>query len=170
MVLNEVFAKVYSDGYKDGYTDCANEIEYVDLGLPSGTLWAADYERKYGEIVHLPYTRAFLSCIPTVEQWRELISKCHWEFKGHREESKRHLVCTGPNGNSICFCQNETQEDEDNIESFVPLYFWINDTNDSSKNVVFMDCKCDKSKWKFKFVQKESHKGDKFPLRLVRNR
>ena len=54
-VLKEAFAKVYADGYRDGYKDCLDHVsvnlrisntEYVDLGLPSGTLWSADYERK----------------------------------------------------------------------------------------------------------------------------
>ena len=53
-VLKEAFAKVYADGYRDGYKDREDEIpvdirgnktEYVDLGLPSGTLWSTDYER-----------------------------------------------------------------------------------------------------------------------------
>ena len=46
-VLKEAFAKVFADGYRDGYKDCKEEIpvdlsddevDYVDLGLPSGTL------------------------------------------------------------------------------------------------------------------------------------
>ena len=50
-VLKEAFAKVYADGYRDGYKDRENEIpvdlrlsqtEFIDLGLPSGTLWAND--------------------------------------------------------------------------------------------------------------------------------
>ena len=53
-VLKEAFAKVYADGYRDGYKDREEEIpvnmrpnqtKYVDLGLPSGTLWSDDYER-----------------------------------------------------------------------------------------------------------------------------
>ena len=167
-VLRGALAKVYVDGYKEGCIECVDRTEYIDLGLPSGTLWATDYEKIYGEIIYLRYTEAFLLDIPTIDQWRELKKLCHWEFKGNREESKRHLVCTGPNGNSICFYQNEFQE-EDNIESFVPLYFWINDRM-SSKTAVFMDCKDDRLNWKFNFKQVKPNKGDKFPLRFVRNK
>ena len=48
-VLTSAIAQAYADGYKDGYRDREEEIpvdirfkktEYVDLGLPSGTLWA----------------------------------------------------------------------------------------------------------------------------------
>ena len=50
-VLKEAFAKVYADGYRDGFRDCKENVsvnlhfsktEYVDLGLPSGTLWSTD--------------------------------------------------------------------------------------------------------------------------------
>ena len=167
-VLKETFAKVYSDGYKKGYSDCESETEYIDLGLPSGTLWAADYERKYGEILYLRYTKAFLPDIPTTEQWRELISKCSWEFKGNREEDKRHLVCTGPNGNSILFFQTVFPAAK---EDFAPVYFWINDIKKGiPRNVVFMDCKDIYPDLKFKFEQKEINGEYRLPVRLVRNK
>ena len=58
-VLKEAFAKVYADGYRDGYRDCKENVsvnlhfcntEYVDLGLPSGTLWSTDYEKENGSL------------------------------------------------------------------------------------------------------------------------
>ena len=54
-VLKEAFAKVYADGYRDGYKDCEEDIPvslgnnqtvFVDLGLPSGTLWSTDYKKR----------------------------------------------------------------------------------------------------------------------------
>ena len=67
--MNELMAKAiaqaYADGYRDGYCERQQEIpvdlrdnktEYVDLGLSSGTLWSADYERENGnplaELIH----------------------------------------------------------------------------------------------------------------------
>ena len=165
-VLKETFAKIYSDGYKEGYNDCESKTEYIDLGLPSGTLWASDYERKYGEIVYLPYSKAFLSDIPTVEQWRELTTKCRWEFRGDKEEGKRLLACTGPNGNSVLFFQTVFPADKEN---FAPVNFWINDTKrELSKNIVFMDFKYVKPDLKFYFEQKEINEEYRLPLRLVR--
>ncbi|MDD6016999.1 MAG: hypothetical protein PUC18_12130, partial [Prevotellaceae bacterium] len=66
-VMIQAIAQAYRDGYQDGYKDCEREIplevqkdktEFVDLGLPSGTLWAADYEKKDGKWMYLPYEKA----------------------------------------------------------------------------------------------------------------
>ena len=58
----------YEEGYKDGYKDGVSnleplilqgnheDIEYVDLGLPSGTKWPSDYLRdKNGKILYLNF-------------------------------------------------------------------------------------------------------------------
>ena len=54
------------------------KTEYVDLGLPSRTLWSTDYEHKQGEggYLFLPYEKAENFKLPTKEQWEELFSKC----------------------------------------------------------------------------------------------
>lgn len=62
-VLNEVVAQAYMDGFRDGYKTREeipvnlhdNTTEYVDLGLPSGTLWAADYEKEGEDIIYRNY-------------------------------------------------------------------------------------------------------------------
>ena len=64
--ITKAIADAYVEGYKAGYKDREEEIpmdlrdnktEYVDLGLPSGTLWASDYEKSNGEYIYcLLYT------------------------------------------------------------------------------------------------------------------
>lgn len=86
---NKVFvyalAEAYKDGYRDGYNDHKanpmaelvndyDEVEYVDLGLPSGTLWSKDYLRKDGKIIYLPFCEARKFALPTEEQWKELVN------------------------------------------------------------------------------------------------
>ena len=87
-VLKEAFAKVYADGYRDGYKDCQNEIpvelrsnqtEFVDLGLPSGTLWSGEYEKEKDSLRYAPFDKAKTMMIPTKEQCEELLSYCKWE-------------------------------------------------------------------------------------------
>lgn len=65
--ITKAIAQAYADGYRDGYKDREEEIpvdlrdnktEYVDLGLPSGTLWSNDYEKENGETLYLPYGEA----------------------------------------------------------------------------------------------------------------
>lgn len=112
-VLKEALAKVYADGYRDGYKDREaempvnlrhNETEFVDLGLPSGTLWAKEYEKDSNEIMYLPYQETKQFQLPTEEMWKELLETCKW--KGDYSSSGLSfygVVCIGPNGNSIKF-------------------------------------------------------------------
>lgn len=174
-ILKEALAKVYADGYRAGYKDCEDEIpvdirgnntEYVDLGLPSGTLWANDYVRLNNRIRYFSYDSALMLKLPTNEQWSELVSKCHWEFKGAQNKNQRHLKCIGPNGNSISFFITDIPDDDESIESSTPIHFWLNKTNnDLSNNIVFMDYDVMKEKLKHKLVK--FTEDSKYPIRLV---
>lgn len=73
----------------------SNSIQqYVDLGLPSGTLWKSANEKggfySYDEAIN-----KFGDKLPTMEQWEELRGMCTWSWTG-----KGYKV-TGDNGNSI---------------------------------------------------------------------
>ena len=71
---------------------------YVDLGLPSGTLWKAVNES--GGDGFFPYNEAvsqFGGQLPTKEQWEELKDYCEWTW---REPHGGYKV-TGPNGKFI---------------------------------------------------------------------
>lgn len=66
---------------------------YIDLGLPSGTLWKDKNESGYYN-----YNQAmnqFGKRLPTKEQLEELITDCHWTWDGGG------FKVTGPNGESI---------------------------------------------------------------------
>ena len=71
-------------------------LGFVDLGLPSGTLWknsneGGDYTRyTYDEAV-----RKFGNKLPTKQQLEELENKCTWTWIGSGYK------VTGPNGESI---------------------------------------------------------------------
>ena len=70
--------------------------QYVDLGLPSGTLWYAKNEG--GDYARYTYDEAvskFGNKLPTKEQLEELKNQCTWTWTG----SGYKVV--GPNGNSI---------------------------------------------------------------------
>jgi hypothetical protein len=104
--IDKAIAQAYADGYRDGYKDREEEIpvdlrdnktEYVDLGLPSGTLWAKDFEKDGGNTLFVPYTQAKRYNIPTREQWEELVNCCEWGFYGQL------LRCTGKNGETLDF-------------------------------------------------------------------
>lgn len=91
-------------------------LKYIDLGLPSGTLWA---DRNMG--ASAVYDCGILcskdeaeGCLPTYKQCAELIEKC--EFASCLMPDSNGMMCncikvTGPNGNSIFFpCTTEVDE------------------------------------------------------------
>ena len=133
--IDKVIAQAYADGYRDGYKDREEEIpvdfrdnqtEYVDLGLPSGTLWAKDYERKNGEVIFLPYCQTIELSLPTKERWNELFSLCHWEYT-YLSNSSSKYDCIGPNGNFIAFYSHGYSLIGSRIEYQNRNYFWLND-------------------------------------------
>ena len=74
---------------------------YVDLGLPSGTLWRTTNEPNpadtndfytYDEAV-----AAFGNKLPDKLQINELIVNCQWAF----DEGNHTVIATGPNGNTL---------------------------------------------------------------------
>lgn len=67
--------------------------DYVDLGLPSGTLW-----ESIGEQGYYTYDEAiskFADALPTKEQFDELIRACTWTWVGDGYDVE------GPNENAI---------------------------------------------------------------------
>ena len=69
---------------------------YVDLGLPSGTLWKKSNEG--GDFAHYTFDEAikdFGKSLPTEKQLIELKNECDWTWIGNGYK------VTGPNGNSI---------------------------------------------------------------------
>lgn len=72
---------------------------FVDLGLASGTLWAAENARKDGRL-HFTYddaVEAFGESLPNVKQFCELKRECTWTW----DFSRKGYKVTGKNGNSI---------------------------------------------------------------------
>ena len=74
------------------------ENSFVDLGLPSGTLWKA--ESELGLYTYQEANEMFVSeeeHLPTYEQLFELKQECMWW------KTETGYMLTGPNGNSITF-------------------------------------------------------------------
>ena len=67
---------------------------FVDLGLPSGTLWK-DINEEGGFYTYDQAVSKFGNKLPTKEQFKELENSCQWTWNGSGYK------VTGPNGNSI---------------------------------------------------------------------
>lgn len=68
--------------------------QYVDLGLPSGTLWKAENE-GIGYFSYYDAKNNFGENLPTLNQLKELINVCEWRWMGNGFD------VVGPNGNYI---------------------------------------------------------------------
>ena len=71
------------------------DMQWIDLGLPSGTLWAdrnADGYHTYGEAV-----LKFGDSLPSARQMAELMECCAIKW----DDDRKGLSVTGRNGNSI---------------------------------------------------------------------
>ena len=66
---------------------------YVDLGLPSGTLWKAENEE--GLMDFNTAKKKFKKRMPAISQWEELLKYCKWSWTGNGYE------VIGPNGAMI---------------------------------------------------------------------
>lgn len=75
------------------------EEKFIDLGLPSGTIWS---DRNVGAETIMDNGKYFSFSeaqkqgnVPNKDQFQELIDECEWTWKDKGYE------VTGPNGNSI---------------------------------------------------------------------
>lgn len=171
-VLTSAIAQAYADGYKDGYRDREEEIpvdirfnttEYVDLGLPSGTMWAKEFEQNGDNVQYFPYCEASSLPLPTEEQWNELLSLCKWEFT-YVNDYTRKYDCIGPNGKVITFKSHGFHKVDGIKEQGERIYFWLNDPSEEpDKKVVYMFY----DRGEIKTISK-SFMGFKYPVRLVR--
>ena len=70
-----------------------DDSEWVNIGLPSGTLWKSANEP--GIFGYYDATSRYGSCLPTKEELQELKDVCQWLWTGSG------FKVTGPNGKSI---------------------------------------------------------------------
>lgn len=178
--LNKVIVEAYMAGYNSGYQDgydkvvketSSDDIEYVDLGLPSGTLWSSNYlEDENNETVYVLQEKSKAFDIPTVEQWHELVRECRWEQKSERIDDSYGFyhyhdwaICLGPNGNRIIFEKTGLYEIQTEKVRTNEVLFWLKKGKNSqcnSANITFCT---------IKITSKNEFSGYRLPIRLVKN-
>jgi hypothetical protein len=132
--LTNVIEQAYKDGYNEGYNDAIangkdnapedlnDGVEYVDLGLPSGTLWSSNYLKKDKDILYLSYVEACKYNIPTKEQFEELVKYC--TIIPNANNSGLNYI--GPNGKYFILYYCFTYQG-DNSSYSRNCRFWIKD-------------------------------------------
>ena len=115
--------------------------DYVDLGLPSGTLWETKNEYKPdGTISGNPYfafdeaLQQFGANLPSSDQFDELLEECEWLWDADGE-----YEIVGPNGNSIIL-SGLGFEDRGLQSAFLVVHdhlYWTSDNDDSNRACYF---------------------------------
>jgi hypothetical protein len=131
--LSAVVEKAFADGYDAGYKNAMAElkvepaleedgIKFVDLGLPSGTLWASDYlKNKNGDYMLLNSYEASPLSLPTKEQIEELLSCCNVSLK---------TLTPSTNNNNLVY-----KLERNNKKLYLsPKSFWLKEYDSSNPN------------------------------------
>ncbi len=143
---------------------------YVDLGLPSGTLWK-DNNEVCGLITYDQAVNFYGNSLPTKEQFEELINNCLWIWNGYG------YTVQGRNGNNISLPAEGFKHLRENIVYNIRITgdYWSSTLSDENME----------NAWGLYFCTTEKHSGftpgDKFvndysdrntccSIRLVRNK
>ena len=132
----------------------APESDVVDLGLPSGTLWAKGFEKDDDNSMYFPYIQTKRYNIPTKKQWEELVTDCKWGvFNGV-------VRCTGKNGAWIDF--GKTGGLSPSYNDGHKSYLWLSGDSIDAQNELACIYDADRK------VIEKAFMGYKYPIRQVK--
>ena len=103
-------------------------IKWVDLGLPSGRLWAS--ENVDGYYTYDQAVELFGDYLPKGVAFAELIEECKVEWN----PNAKGLDVTGPNGNSIFLPAAGRIQDRGKTEVRISVYSWSNSLSKAFPN------------------------------------
>ena len=177
--LTKVVADAYMAGYNAGYQagvdkvakdSVSEETEFVDLGLPSGTLWSSDYVKDdNGKVIYVTQENNAAYEIPTYEQFKELMDECKWEQKSEKNWTESGFyywhewaICLGPNGNKITFEKTGYYEATDSLTRTSEIFFWLNNKEYFHNNCASITFNS------LNIGSEKMFSGYKLPIRLVK--
>lgn len=163
--IERAYAKGFADGFEEGQNNkepfIEDNVEYVDLGLPSGTKWSKEYIRGENNLFkRFTYDEAAMVNIPTSEQFQELVNCCNWKniMDGNIVTS---VKITGINGNYISLDQ-EFYSTYIGSNKEVPKFWIKTESNLSNGNFRLSLNLSSQHRVGYSFM------GEKFPLMLVK--
>lgn len=107
--------------------------EYVDLGLPSGTLWKSRNESG-GFYTYKEAISKYSYRLPTKTQFEELAQYCSFV------RTDKDYKVIGPNGNYIIMPSGGHREWTGNVEGFSCGYYWTSTSNGTERVFFFFTC------------------------------
>lgn len=139
-----------------------NTLKFVNLGLPSDKLWAAEnIKDENGNEVYFSFDKAvetFGKNLPSKEDWKELFDNSSYSWN---EERKGYDVI-GPNGNSIFLPAAGYRNGVSVRDVGSDGYYWSSSVYDENVayNVLFYD--------RYLHPQLVGYRCNGFAVRLVR--
>lgn len=130
------------------------EQGWMDLGLPSGTLWKNENEAGKSVFTYEQATKR--GRLPTKEQWQELKDICQWTREGNR------YIITAPNGESISLPFISYYRLGEYCNDITP-YWCYDDAGDNNHAYIFY---IDKNSNRQNFIQIQKNEY-RIPVRLV---
>ena len=92
--------------------------KYIDLDLPSKTLWADWYHVVNGKLDRYRFFNGNDKLVPTLDQVQELIDNCIWKVMG------KYAYCVGRNGKSLRWIRYESCS----LSNWCPyIALWVRD-------------------------------------------
>ena len=180
-LLVKAIAQAYADGYRDGLKDrdegiassnSDSSMQFVDLRLPSGTMWSTKLIGEDDFADYLSYADAASFELPTIEQVEELANNCRWQG----DYSSTGLTfygakCIGKNGKEI-YIRSWGYKEGDRLcrHGFGTdtIFFWIRneEEGDEMKAIILYNVKDEKPQ--MEIIKMFS--GFKLPVLLVRKK
>lgn len=174
--LTTVIKEAYLKGYEQGCLDSSgtvsiDHVDYVDLGLPSGTLWSKiplDHLNYGYKQTRLSYIEATKLQIPTEEQWEEMCRFCRFENdKIIGPSGERIGYGWAPAGYRI-YNLGEGCKEKRNM-------FWLKgevDSDNTAPTMIYDLERTDEMEFKFQHIKGSSRlfTGYKLPVFLVKNK
>lgn len=173
--INAAIEQAYIDGYNDGLKHLEIErlealkegVEYVDLGLPSGTLWSSKYVRDdNGLISRIPFIEASQLHIPTMDEYKELCKECKLSY--FSATNCKGIMFTGINGKSIVIEYTNHEGGVWSPGNANGFRFWLNEKGEKNN---------EKKAASVRFYEKgqiplffDMFMGLKLPIMLVKNK
>ena len=184
-LLAKAIAQAYKDGYNNGYKECADDydidlyedVDFVDLDLPSGLLWSSRYRMgEENKPLYLTYEEASTMDIPTEEQFNELVENCNWSHimgyvnrGGYDFRQPVGKYCNSVNGDHISFREKGMRYIGSGYGSN-DIRFWIrDDVDEAEKKSVFIKSELQNKRPIIK-IEKVDASTAKMPVMLVRNK
>ena len=109
--------------------DMKDKFTYIDLGLPSGRLWAAENAKGY--YTYDKAKKKFGELLPSPEAFEELYDECEWIW----DPENKGVTIVGPNKNTIFLPASgfrDCDSDSENAEFVGSEGMYWSDTSYSS--------------------------------------